>query len=699
MKSWLLAVVAFLSLIAASPAAQKPTPEFYSEILDSCTGYAYGNAMSPVTCSTTVPVGIVTGFGTGVLTALELPIGTAGAPILTNGALGTPSSGNLKNATGYQNVAAVYNALDPQWGTAVCGGSACATGTGGDDSGPINTMIAAAAASTALSAEIQFPPAPSGYYNVCANPIIKPYHSPVNLTLRGSGSGQGGIRILPTCSNQLYTVIHDNTYAGTAPAVTSIGRMRIENLRVDAWCKAPHDLIVQYDPGFSSVGSVYRNVTPSLVATSAELSYGVIEDGGSNIFIQSGYEYSFDYSNRTENVNDTANGSCYGAYSAGQTSKIGNYPPYSIDVWGTDGHIQAAAIGASIANIVQRYGGENQFNSHGWGYGASNPDSQAYSQPLYTYITRGITHVTDLVFDSPVIAGLRAQVMGASTGIDYISAVTNAGSGGTPGSQTVLTGVSGTGTKWTAIGLIGPSGSLSSIPWILTAGNYSVNPSLTGETTTATNGLTGVVVNLVMGTGYNDTNGPMMQNVDISFPGGSPQGISVGAGVLNLTLTGSNFSGISPANCVVPDTTLDSSTIINDVQNCATSTAITSSVVVGSAVALTSGSPTTVTSISLPIGVWDIQGNCGFIPTATTATTVEACAVNTSSALGSAALGNNTSMHLAWTQGGSVTDSLVTPVWRVLVTTANTPVYLVAQAQFTVSTDAAFGFIRATRGP
>ena len=39
-------------------------------------------------------------FGTGVQTALGINIGSAGAPVLFNGALGTPSSGTLTNATG-----------------------------------------------------------------------------------------------------------------------------------------------------------------------------------------------------------------------------------------------------------------------------------------------------------------------------------------------------------------------------------------------------------------------------------------------------------------------------------------------------------------------------------------------------------------------------------------------------------------------
>lgn len=48
----------------------------------------------------TPAVGSITGLGTGVGTALAVNVGSAGAPVLFNGALGTPSSGTLTSATG-----------------------------------------------------------------------------------------------------------------------------------------------------------------------------------------------------------------------------------------------------------------------------------------------------------------------------------------------------------------------------------------------------------------------------------------------------------------------------------------------------------------------------------------------------------------------------------------------------------------------
>lgn len=55
-------------------------------------------AAGAVTC--TPALGSITGFGTGVATALGVNVGSAGAPVLFNGAGGTPSSLTLTNATG-----------------------------------------------------------------------------------------------------------------------------------------------------------------------------------------------------------------------------------------------------------------------------------------------------------------------------------------------------------------------------------------------------------------------------------------------------------------------------------------------------------------------------------------------------------------------------------------------------------------------
>jgi hypothetical protein len=68
-----------------------------SGTLTSCTGLPISTGVS--------------GLGTGIATALAINTGSAGAPVLLNGALGTPSSGTLTNATGLPLTSGVTGTL------------------------------------------------------------------------------------------------------------------------------------------------------------------------------------------------------------------------------------------------------------------------------------------------------------------------------------------------------------------------------------------------------------------------------------------------------------------------------------------------------------------------------------------------------------------------------------------------------------
>lgn len=61
---------------------------------------SFGPSQGQASAGGSVAIGDVTGLGTGVATALAVNVGSAGAPVIQNGALGTPSSGVATNLTG-----------------------------------------------------------------------------------------------------------------------------------------------------------------------------------------------------------------------------------------------------------------------------------------------------------------------------------------------------------------------------------------------------------------------------------------------------------------------------------------------------------------------------------------------------------------------------------------------------------------------
>jgi hypothetical protein len=71
---------------------------------------AKGLTTTAANVTITPAVGSITGLGTGVAAALAVNIGSAGAPVLFNGAGGTPSSLVLTNATGLPTAGLVNNA-------------------------------------------------------------------------------------------------------------------------------------------------------------------------------------------------------------------------------------------------------------------------------------------------------------------------------------------------------------------------------------------------------------------------------------------------------------------------------------------------------------------------------------------------------------------------------------------------------------
>lgn len=124
---------------------------------------------------------------------------------------------------------------------------------------------------------------------------------------------------------------------------------------------------------------------------------------------------------------------------------------------------------------------------------------------------------------------------------------------------------------------------------------------------------------------------------------------------------------------------------------------ISSTVLQGSSVNLTSNTAANITSISLTAGDWDVSGSVWFNPASTTTSGQQAGWISTTSATLPTAPGNGgefNNSNTIPTNNGSF-GFCVGPT-RVNVSTTTT-VYLSAQANFSASTMGAFGFIRARR--
>jgi hypothetical protein len=116
----------------------------------------------------------------------------------------------------------------------------------------------------------------------------------------------------------------------------------------------------------------------------------------------------------------------------------------------------------------------------------------------------------------------------------------------------------------------------------------------------------------------------------------------------------------------------------------------------GSAVALTTATPKTVTSITLSAGDWDIDTLAYFANGATTSFTLISGSISGTTNVLDSTAGKINTLVMNPTIFGGVACSVVIAPYR-LSLSGSTTVFLVVQASFTVSTASGFGIIRARR--
>jgi hypothetical protein len=162
-------------------------------------------------------------------------------------------------------------------------------------------------------------------------------------------------------------------------------------------------------------------------------------------------------------------------------------------------------------------------------------------------------------------------------------------------------------------------------------------------------------------------------------------------GDVTVTQNGNSLT-IAGGNLIFPGTATNDSASAGQVGEIMESTVVT-----GSAVALTTATSANVTSISLTAGDWDVWGNVWFSPAATTSITRDGGGISTTSATMPTSPGAGArflNIHAAVVPN-NVFGSTVGMTRVSLAST--TTVYLVAEATFTVSTLGAYGYIGARR--
>lgn len=125
-------------------------------------------------------------------------------------------------------------------------------------------------------------------------------------------------------------------------------------------------------------------------------------------------------------------------------------------------------------------------------------------------------------------------------------------------------------------------------------------------------------------------------------------------------------------------------------------TVVSSTVLVGSAVSLTSGASKTITSVSLAPGEWDIFATIASSPAGTTTTSqIQAAIGDVDNTLPTPPNGG---AYMSLTTALAAGVAFIGPVgYRALSLNTPTVYYLIANASFAVSTMSAYGYLAARR--
>lgn len=237
--------------------------------------------------------------------------------------------------------------------------------------------------------------------------------------------------------------------------------------------------------------------------------------------------------------------------------------------------------------------------------------------------------------------------------------------------NTVLANATGSSASPTAFAMPSCSTSASALNWTTSTGftcNTAVNAATLGGATFASPGAIG---STTAGTGKFTTLQATSAITPSSTAGivGTATNDSANAGSVGEFICAQVTNGGSPAGCATNS---------------------------NAPISLTTATAANVTSISLTAGDWDVTGNIAFNNGASTVQTIAIGAIVTTSATLPTIPNSGAEVYLPVTL--STGQGPILPVGQIrLSLSSTTTVFLVAQASFTASTSAVYGFIGARR--
>jgi hypothetical protein len=168
----------------------------------------------------------------------------------------------------------------------------------------------------------------------------------------------------------------------------------------------------------------------------------------------------------------------------------------------------------------------------------------------------------------------------------------------------------------------------------------------------------------------------------------------------NITSVGT-LTALTVSGLITPSQTngILGTTTNNNVNAGSVGEFLTATVPFGSAVALTTATPTNVTSLSLTAGDWDVEATVGFTGNSATVVTYQLGSIGTTSATITSA--DQGAFFGIPYNSVAIFSLLSTPAVALSLKrfslSATTTIYLVVQSGFTVNTQGAYGYIGARR--